>query len=370
MTEPGNIQESELVYRRLIEPLSIGGSELNPTYWLAIIGPVLLIGLSLVVWMYIKDSKRVHWYWAAPLALLRVAVYLILTVMFLLPAREHWEVSQKRSRVLVVLDVSDSMHTRDGRGAARLSRADRILDLLADDKGGFVRKLLEQNPVFAYRFGSRLDEESQQFEKTGDQYQPVYTVIGPDGPEKVPGDAWVADDWKAWANYDFRRWLVRGISKENREQFVAFVDSGKADKILDAEWAGKWLDKYKTVAEFDEALSTAFPIDPAQQAEAARLRKDMEILKANRGKLAGRLEAALTLSHATSVPESVLAALSREEGNMVQGIVVFSDGRSTGGSETTLQQLRARAENKNIPVFTVVIGENVFIKNIRMTALR
>src|SRR5262249_35018565 len=44
--------------------------------------------------------------------------------------------------------------------------------------------------------------------------------------------------------------------------------------------------------------------------------------------------------------------------NMVQGIVLISDGRSTIGSESTVGELRARSSRERIPLFTVVVGED------------
>ena len=56
-------------------------------------------------------------------------------------------------------------------------------------------------------------------------------------------------------------------------------------------------------------------------------------------------------------PESVTAVLNRETGNLVQAVVVFSDGRSNLGSESAYNQLRERAAAEKVPVFTVAVGE-------------
>ena len=62
-------QESEFVFRRLTETFKVFGTEVDGRWWLLILGVVLLVGIAFVVWMYIKDSRTVRWYWAAPLAL-------------------------------------------------------------------------------------------------------------------------------------------------------------------------------------------------------------------------------------------------------------------------------------------------------------
>jgi hypothetical protein len=90
MNEQDTQVESEFVFKRLVETFKLPGStrEIDGHWWLLIMGVVLFIGLALVVWMYIKDSRTVRWFWAAPLALLRIGVYLILAVMFLMPAKQ------------------------------------------------------------------------------------------------------------------------------------------------------------------------------------------------------------------------------------------------------------------------------------------
>src|SRR5262245_44314040 len=109
MNENLTATEQETIYRRLQESLTVFGRDANPMWWWAVIVPVLLLGLFYVGWMYRRDSRSVRWYWATPLALLRGSVYLLLAAMFLLPARQTWEKSEKHSRVLVLLDVSPSI---------------------------------------------------------------------------------------------------------------------------------------------------------------------------------------------------------------------------------------------------------------------
>ena len=67
-------------------------------------------------------------------------------------------------------------------------------------------------------------------------------------------------------------------------------------------------------------------------------------------KLEKRLEVSRQLLQGTNVGESVLAALNREATNMLQGLVVISDGRSTQGAETLIKDVRDRAKRENVPV--------------------
>ncbi len=95
MNDQGTQLESEFVFRRLTETFKVFGREMDGRYWLIILAAVLLVGIAFVVWMYIKDSRTVRWYWALPLAGLRVCVYLLLALMFLMPARQGYERTEK-----------------------------------------------------------------------------------------------------------------------------------------------------------------------------------------------------------------------------------------------------------------------------------
>src|SRR5262249_15245570 len=78
----------------------------------------------------------------------------------------------------------------------------------------------------------------------------------------------------------------------------------------------------------------------------------------NRDKLDKRIEVLRQLQQGTNVAGSVLQLLNRESNNMVQGLVVFSDGRSTVGSESPCGELRDKARREKVPVFTVLVGED------------
>src|SRR5262249_33672782 len=67
-------QKKELVWRRLAEPIHLGGLDLNPLLWVAVLFLVLAIGKFYVGWMYRRDSLAVGAGWASLLAFLRMSV--------------------------------------------------------------------------------------------------------------------------------------------------------------------------------------------------------------------------------------------------------------------------------------------------------
>ncbi len=140
--------------------------------WLVVIGPLLTVALFYVGAMYLKDARSIHPLWASFLGVLRCLVYAILTVVFFLPSCQTFKDNVTESKVVILLDVSGSLLTRDDtpdidQDPAKLpTRQDKIIDFLARnsvDKRGveqvaFINRVLEKSPVTLYRFGSVLDE--------------------------------------------------------------------------------------------------------------------------------------------------------------------------------------------------------------------
>lgn len=348
-------QESEFVFRRLTETFNPFGlsRELNGHWWLLVLGVVLFIGIVLVIYMYRKDAKAVRWYWATPLALCRITVYLCLAMMFLLPARQDYDRIEKRSRVLILLDVSDSMaQVNDDVSGKPNNRLNKVLDFISDEKVAFINKLLEKNPVFVYRFGNRLDEDGQHFEKSEDGDTPIYRYLDADGNlARTVGQPWSKDEWNGFVGVDFRPWVIRNLSTDGMKAMKAHP-AWETDKPGDADWAQRWFDK----------KDAGYP--------ATLTPNDKAALLANREKLIARVELTRSLASATNVPDSTLAIINKEAGNMVEGIIVFSDGQSNLGNDAVMADLRARATAERIPIFTVGIGSEQKAINVRITDLQ
>jgi hypothetical protein len=276
--ETGATHEVEFVLRRLAESLRLAGKDVDPRIWLAIVVPVLILGVVYVIWMCIRESRTIGKGWAAFLAGLRIAVYAILAGIFLLPAWQTWDRAENRSKVLLLLDVSGSMGTKDDIPTEAvpvdklLTRQDKLIRFLTDGQINFLKRLSEKNPVIAYRIGAQLDEE--------------YRSLSEDDP-------WPREKWDEWL------------------------------KINTSE----------TVSE-----------DVADEEARAKLRKRIDF------------QAALVKS--TNLAESIVAALNRESNNMLQGIIVISDGHSTQLATQTVDELQRRSEATKIPIFTVGVGEH------------
>jgi hypothetical protein len=362
----------EFVLRRLSEP--VAGVEIHWLLWLALIGVASLLIALYVAWKYRRDfgltdyffplaalfllvplagTIRVivslsrgdgrwwNWLLAMILTQLRCLVYGLLMLVFLLPSCQQWERSEKRSRVVLILDVSDSITrvTDDIPNASRPAekletRLDKMLNFLTDKDVHFLARLMERNPVVVYRFASRLDEEFTTFEQ---------------GHEN-----WSREAWTAWLRLDFKYWLLQGLSEPGRKTMLEHPDFA-GDKPGNGEWALVWLKK--------EPAETI----PAAGPETGFSEADRQKLLENREKLDKRIEVCRQLLQGTNVGESLLQVINREATNMVQGVILLSDGRSTQGTEAAIPELRARAKRDNIPIFSVVIGEDRLPIGIQIT---
>src|SRR6516225_6641533 len=109
MMNDGTTQQSEFILRRLSEGPSLFRYELHPGWWLFGLGVVLILAIAYVVRMYIIDSRSVHPLFAIALGTLRCLVFALLGVAFLLPSCQHWEKAEKSSRMVILLDVSESV---------------------------------------------------------------------------------------------------------------------------------------------------------------------------------------------------------------------------------------------------------------------
>ena len=112
----------------------------NALSWYVFTVGVFVVGAFYVVLMYIKDHRTVRWYWAAKLATIRIAVYALLCFVFLLPARQTWERTEKSSRVVVLVDITPSL-TRvsddvSRKGSKQKTRMDLLIELLSDKGRG------------------------------------------------------------------------------------------------------------------------------------------------------------------------------------------------------------------------------------------
>jgi hypothetical protein len=297
MNEHDTTHAREFIWRRLTEGFSLSGHDFPGTIWLFVLAVILVVGVVYVVWMYVRDGHSIGWFWGALLAGLRLTVYGILAVVFLLPGYQNWEESHQQSKVVVVGDISASMDKQDdpvldgadqAAVAARPSRQDKVLDFLGDpaDPEKFFQRLQKNNPVTVYRFGSSLDENYLHAQN---------------------GRVWTREQW---------------------EKYTQERDPSKKPEG----------------SEFTRSVVTDF------------FKPDLKA--AGQGENAEALRRLERLRKSTNVADSAATLISKEGSQMVQGVVIFTDAHSTEGGDQAQRDLADRARRARIPVFVVVVGED------------
>jgi hypothetical protein len=333
--------------------------ESNPVLWYICVGVLFALAAFYVAVQYLRDSRSIRWYWATLLALVRLSVYAILLAVFLLPAQQTWEKTEKRSRVVVLLDISPSItqvsdEVSSGGPRTPRTRIEHLIEFLTDEQVQFVHRLLQNNPVVVYAFGTRLDETPQVMERGS--------------------TPWSRQEWEAFAHYDFRPFLLRGLSPAGQQALQNTTTPAwngprppagqrRAGPPQWADWATQWY------ARRDEGLSPN-PQEPPRPLVAGLSPEDDAILRDNLRKLDRRIEVARAIVLGTNVPDAVLTAINREAPNMTQGIIVFSDGRSNLGSDTVIREVRQRASREKIPIFTVAVGVERRFTSIAITEVQ
>ena len=266
--ETSTTQETQFVLRRMEEALRLFGRDLDARwvwiFWILVLFSVVGGGIFYVISMYRRDSRTINWPWAAFLASLRSLVYLILAAVFLLPALQTWEKSETHSKVVVLFDVSGSMGTKDDTPTDTIpveklrSRQDKVIDFLTDPRIAFLKELQKTNPVYAYRFGGRADEEFKVF---------------------MRDEGWSSSEWSAWLRPNPKEKMPENLNDEDKARFL----------------------------------------------------KQQEL----RQQLVGD----------TNLGDSLSDVVNRELNNMLQGIIVVSDGRNTQPSPQALEEVRTRAHS-------------------------
>lgn len=303
MNDANTTQQTRLIFRRLDDTLHIFGQELSGYWWLAVLVPVLILALAYVIRMYVKDSRSINRWWAIFLGVLRCSVYALLAFAFLLPGRQTEDVTSSRSRVLVVFDCSRSVvEEKDDLPTSEMpveklpTRQDKVIDYL-------LRESQDPKAREAGNFLKSLEAKNPLIcYRFGSQIDEDYLV-------REGGLHWLKPDWEEnqrardsdqrkpgakWTVDDWRKWLKPGVR----------------------------------------------PADGDTPEEVKRKERNS------------------TYFSSTNVGGSVLDVLKREGNAMLQGIIVFSDGRSTEESPQAYRELAEMAQQKKIPIFVVKLGEN------------
>ena len=345
---------TEFFFRRLADPPELFGYPLDfdPMWWLLFAGLAFIGIVAWVVWMYSRDAKAVGG-WAVFLAAVRLLACACFIVVWLLPALREVEYTEQHSRVLVLFDVSSSVTEHsddppsDSPGQIRRTRAEVLFERISPDytplttselneeiKKADYRGLTEEealkkarqryhlieglaanNPTFCYRFGERLD-------------------VTP----------WVVTDRQP---VSAREWLHK-LQPAGRP---TVADPVPLDIVLEYDKAAKLL------AQLREQENLEGP---------ARERRQRDILENLEKALAEQQQVNERLLNRTNLGAAMLDLLRKESGNLVQALVIVSDGRNNAGASQDITEAINLAKKSKIPIFTVGIGQHRETLNLRL----
>jgi hypothetical protein len=298
----------ERIWRRVEEPLNLPMfGEVDGRVWWGIMGVILAIAMVYVVWMYIRDIQTIGWGWGAFLGICRCVVYGVLAYVFMLPATQTWEEVKKESRVVFLMDASLSMiNTRDDMP----SPGRRFEDMPARQDN--VINLMK-DPNFLKSTFATNPVFAYRFGRFADE---SFYVFDRDG------NVWTREQWE---------YIHRAHEKTD-----PMPDKTPLDQM-------NWNEFLKPTIDEPEGANEE------QRRQAERIRR---------------------LTGGTNIGDSLLTVLNREINNKVQGIVVFTDGRSTEGSPQAYKDISERAAKAKVPIFVVAVGEDRPPIRIDITDLR
>ncbi|WP_166826263.1 VWA domain-containing protein [Thalassoroseus pseudoceratinae] len=139
--------------------------------------------IAYVVWMYLRDTKRLSPVWTVWLLLLRVGVLVGIAVIYLNPHNSRQTFAHKPSQVAILLDRSLSMrfpaeNLDDSSPPARQrqTRTEAVVDLLANTP--LLDRLSQTHQVQFYVFSRQLQEGPKKL-----ALQPSAEEVEPDGTD-------------------------------------------------------------------------------------------------------------------------------------------------------------------------------------------
>lgn len=130
---------------------------------LAFFGGFALL-IMYAVWIYVRDTRAINPLWRVLLLALRLSVIAGLAVIILNPQERTQRMSQRPSRVAILIDTSLSMRfpqsvAEDGSSDAVATRASAVKALLNDSP--LLKDLRARHDVSLYTFDSRLEGPHQ-----------------------------------------------------------------------------------------------------------------------------------------------------------------------------------------------------------------
>lgn len=349
----------EFIWRRLEEPAEWFGQvlDLEPRWWLGIGLPVLVVAGLLVLRGYAREGRTIGRGWAGLLAGLRVLVYVVLFIVWLLPAMRPVETSQQPSRVLLLCDVSASMQVTDepppepGEPVPS-TRQEHVIELLQgapshkpSTSTGSTGSGAPQPVAVARLAGPAVSATAAAGGATPGAGEDLLGEILPRNPVFV---------YRFGEVLDPQAWPITAQSRPTRSAWTEFLQplpSPGLEQLIPRPLLSELTKLQRRLPDDDEA---------GGQNRRQAVADDLERWIMEDQQLRQRLLARTRLGPA------VRDLLRKESAANVQGLIVVSDGRVTAGADQDLDEAISVARKERIPIFVIGVGRPDPLPNLRL----
>ena len=324
--------------------------------------------VAYVVWMYVRDSVELQRGVAASLLLLRLLAFVGIFFTFLDLERLHERQLFKISRVILLVDTSQSMGIHDDYRSSESdrSRLDQVIDGLTNTS--LVSDLRQLHDLVVYRF----DQGS-----TPTQIASLGKVVPAEvTPPSVPDDFPQGDKMIRLVR---RGTVVSGILLALGLLFsTIYVGGAKASGVRawflctgvclmcgSIVFAGAGHLRHPEVR-WPQVVGASVPakaprpvVEVPNETSSDPIDSDDDVLWA---------EHLVPRGTETRLGESLRYLIEKERGGAIAGIVVFSDGNSNAGLEVDV--VEKLASDTHIPVYSVGLGSHQPPVNVRVADLQ
>ena len=331
--------EERLILRRTEDfPLVLPGLDPFPPWSWWIVGCFFLsVTIFLVVRMWHYEAKVIGYSKAFSLIALRLSVFSIIAIIFLLPAWEETlirtETEEKRGKILLMVDCSGSMtglandlQAGGITGKDSVKRQDLVVDLMKDGSR-FIDLLAAKNPLGIYRFGRILDEEGLVLDLDSIHTTSEIEIEAKEYRKKVL--EWLAAE-------ESRLFAKDSLGLIHPSAKLGNNNSSSLDRRL--VW-DIWLRPGSTT-EYSSG-------SPKFGAEWLIDLRNKGFIRSKSGEFSG-----------TNIADSALRLFETVKDPTIQGLVIITDGRSTEGSEKSLERLLEVSKARNVPIVILGVGKD------------
>jgi hypothetical protein len=331
---------------------------------------IVLILMSFIIWMYIRDGVELPRGITATLGWLRILAFAGLVLFFINPEKRSEKRVVKNSRLPILVDTSLSMGIRDRQGAQAEtpSRMEQVRTLLAQPD--LIEPLRQQHDVIIYRFDeSNRPEELITLSKISSEADNAQTITQDATVQwnQLQSNARIgfvlASIGLLVSIISFVLRLMRPVPFMPWVTFtgVLLLTVGYAQvsyQHLQVPTVSPW-----------SLLSADTPMDLADEAQTENDEDSTDVdAGTSDADVENWLEQLEPQGVATRLGEALRFLINKERGGPIAGVLLVSDGCKNAGADPDLAVAGAR--EAGIPIISLGVGSNQPLENVEVVDIR